>query len=434
MAQNGEEHEAGSEMRDLASIAASVGQEDSFKLLHTLTESGINCVDWSKDDSNPLLIAAGITKGSLSLYHLLADSPVVKRFRPRVSRRCNDVSWNPQFPNKIAVGLDRVNRGMDGCVFVWDVNQKDEDRGMGSMKFGVDVSGAVTSPLSSLSPGESTVSLSWLPDNGFALATGSSQRLLRIYDIRLSNPTISVVAHLRSVKGVRFDPHRSNYLLTFSDDPMVKLWDLRKLRQKSPIMEVDTSKALASSKVAPKINDISWCPTHKDIISVSYEGLNSVSFWDFGGNLGFIARAKSRVHARVQAPYRCLSFDSPVSCLAWHPSKLHHLIYSSKQSNLRSMVFRYFSPLSWSATGAMSFGFNSTLEIGQELEDDGRLGRTEDADISELMKERAQLGYGVDVDDNLSICVQTDASKWHQYGHPLQPSSHSFVYSSCQTA
>ena len=45
------------------------------------------------------------------------------------------------------------------------------------------------------------------------------------------NAPKSVVAHSRAVNGVSFDPFHEHRLLTFSDDGIIKLWDIRKLNQ-----------------------------------------------------------------------------------------------------------------------------------------------------------------------------------------------------------
>ena len=41
----------------------------------------------------------------------------------------------------------------------------------------------------------------------------------------------SVIAHSRSVNGVNFDPFNDSRILTFSEDGIIKLWDIRKLVQ-----------------------------------------------------------------------------------------------------------------------------------------------------------------------------------------------------------
>ena len=40
-----------------------------------------------------------------------------------------------------------------------------------------------------------------------------------------------MVAHTKSVLGVHFDPFHDDRLLTFSEDGMVKLWDVRKMTE-----------------------------------------------------------------------------------------------------------------------------------------------------------------------------------------------------------
>jgi WD40 repeat protein len=79
-----------------------------------------------------------------------------------------------------------------------------------------------------LANSEATVSLAWMPHNPQCLVTGTGVKWLRIYDIRgdINSPQ-SVVAHAKSVHGVSFDPFDTFRLITYSEDGLVKIWDLR---------------------------------------------------------------------------------------------------------------------------------------------------------------------------------------------------------------
>lgn len=126
----------------------------------------------------------------------------------------------------------------------------------------------VEKPMRELANSEATMSLAWLPEDSFSLATGTGTKWMRIYDLRglflislsLSHIPIlilfvfgsifidycficddniclapyraptSVVAHTKAVYGVTFDPSHPHRLATFSDDSVIKIWDIRKLK------------------------------------------------------------------------------------------------------------------------------------------------------------------------------------------------------------
>src|SRR5690242_20462502 len=86
----------------------------------------------------------------------------------------------------------------------------------------------VIKPLAELANSEATVALAWMPSTPHCLVTGTGVKWLRIYDLRADiNAPQSVVAHSKSVHGVSFDPFNANRLMTFSEDGLVKLWDIR---------------------------------------------------------------------------------------------------------------------------------------------------------------------------------------------------------------
>ncbi len=78
---------------------------------------------------------------------------------------------------------------------------------------------------------EATVALAWLPSNPLCLATGTGTKWLRIYDLRAPyKAPKSAVAHSKAVYGVTFDPFHEDRLATFSEDAIIKIWDLRQLK------------------------------------------------------------------------------------------------------------------------------------------------------------------------------------------------------------
>lgn len=103
-------------------------------------------------------------------------------------------------------------------------------------------------PIHELANSETTLALAWVPNSPSCLAAGTGAKWLRIYDLRGTstyfkfifslfvnvivgdiNAPRSVMAHTKAVSGVCFDFFDYNRLATFSEDGIVKVWDLRKL-------------------------------------------------------------------------------------------------------------------------------------------------------------------------------------------------------------
>ena len=125
---------------------------------------------------------------------------------------------------------------------------------------------SIRKPYVELGQSEATQALSWLPSMPSCIAVGTGVKWLRIYDLRRKpaessrswrtqnliaqylaffsedlNAPKSVVAHSRAVNGVSFDPFHEHRLLTFSDDGIIKLWDIRKLNQPVSVLSLITS-------------------------------------------------------------------------------------------------------------------------------------------------------------------------------------------------
>ena len=63
------------------------------------------------------------------------------------------------------------------------------------------------------------------PD-GTCIASGSSDKVIKIFDIRSQQPIQHYDASADAVNGVDFHPN-GRYLLSASADSTVKIWDLR---------------------------------------------------------------------------------------------------------------------------------------------------------------------------------------------------------------
>ena len=135
-------------------------------------------------------------------------------------RPCNVVSWNPQYHNQLAAGLDKVRSAFS--LLVWDVEYAVGQPSADDLSFATGLaqpsSSSSSSSASSASTGaggskafgpantfninpratetikqaskelansEATVGLSWLPGHPYCLAAGTGVKWLRIYDMRI---------------------------------------------------------------------------------------------------------------------------------------------------------------------------------------------------------------------------------------------------------
>ena len=142
---------------------------------------------------------------------------------------------------QVAVGLEKVRT--DFCTLIWDVEHLGGNArvssagtagGVASTVLDARQSTRVTAhkPLRQFANTEATIALSWVPSRPSCLCTGTGFKWLRIYDVR-SRGAIpqSVVAHKKAVHGVVFDQLSQDHLGTFSDDGVVKVWDVRALTE-----------------------------------------------------------------------------------------------------------------------------------------------------------------------------------------------------------
>eukprot|EP00179_Madagascaria_erythrocladioides_P015734 CAMPEP_0198369016 /NCGR_PEP_ID=MMETSP1450-20131203/155996_1 /TAXON_ID=753684 ORGANISM="Madagascaria erythrocladiodes, Strain CCMP3234" /NCGR_SAMPLE_ID=MMETSP1450 /ASSEMBLY_ACC=CAM_ASM_001115 /LENGTH=410 /DNA_ID=CAMNT_0044076533 /DNA_START=38 /DNA_END=1266 /DNA_ORIENTATION=- len=173
---------------------------------------------------------------------------------------------------------------------------------------------SITTPISELCQGEGAVALEWLPDTPTAIAVGTPSRQLRIFDIRSrsgSSSSSSVIAvgtpsrqlrifDIRSrsgssssssvfttnnsdflsmnvaacsrgpVNGVTFDPFNQRRLITFGDDGIVKVWDIRRLKEPTIALSTNDRHLLS----------VAWCPTRSGVVATTSRDYPGVKVWD----------------------------------------------------------------------------------------------------------------------------------------------------------
>lgn len=116
--------------------------------------------------------------------------------------------------------------------------------------------------------------LQWSPSEATVLASASSDKTVRIWDIRdKSKAQITFDAHLEDVNVISWNRNVGFLLASGSDDGSFKVWDLRSIRNKSA-----TPLAHFTFHKGP-ITSIEWAPHDESMLGVSSAD-NQVSIWD----------------------------------------------------------------------------------------------------------------------------------------------------------
>ena len=209
--------------------------EEGYKMLYC-EGSGtrfdkIWSVEWSRDPSQPLVLAAGFENGKVSLISYsdefgnqisddLITGSIVKEFNlisnSRSKRKWNALAWNLNKPALLAAGYDMNDIRRSGTyhsIVIWDVNKeskanqakyelhspfttdmqfKDEFESL-NPKF-ENVIGkkkktqAVKEHYQLLNKRDDTTALTWMYDENDKLLSGSYKGVIRMFDLQGSTP------------------------------------------------------------------------------------------------------------------------------------------------------------------------------------------------------------------------------------------------------
>ncbi|KAF2072229.1 hypothetical protein CYY_006452 [Polysphondylium violaceum] len=396
----------------------------------------MKCMSWSPDQSDPNLVACGLTNGRAILTSFSSVNRILKEFAPRHIRACNTLAWNPIFKHQIAVGLDKV-RG-DMSTLVWDINyinsfkQQQQQHHQQSIKGGLvdaphtisqisdnsfstitnDYTETIYQPLSEFTLSEATLSLAWLPNSPHCLMVGTGSKWLKIYDIRDTNTSQALTTHQKSVSGLCFDPFDSNRFATMGEDSLVRIWDLRKFDES--ILTINTN--------CKSLQQIEWCPTRSGVLATVGKDKNTIKLWDIKSPIDL---SKSPKPDRKQSisnydpntitkPTKTHHSTEIIASFSWHPTNECRMLTVSYSGVIEVVSMNENIPISWSPHGNLSFSHGNhllegpskgttiepDLNIYKNLKnEDGRYDR----DISLKMKERAKFGYSANVEENVNL-------------------------------
>ena len=347
---------------------------------------------------------------------------------------CRCMDWNPVETNIIAAGYDKVPK--QNCVAIWDINRMtsvsngpvssstsfisdtestvSSDYGGLSTMHGSYISShtknthnsfqlpsrtyftakTVTRPQYELCPGEGASSISWLPGNASCFLLGTTLKYIRLFDLReytvssakTYKPPKSFAVHNKSVLGIYFNPFDGNQFATFSEDPIIKLWDLRKMP--NPVKELNVSSILpASSKITPVISQIQWSNAHKNVMGILTKDSNTVKLCD-------LSEQSKTVKYKISNHKAVFSSSGSVTSFSFHPTVPRCMLLSTSSGLVQYTQLKDFVKFSISChEDIVSSHFRQIIENNF----------TQPNDIMTVMKERAKRSIGIDVSHNLSI-------------------------------
>lgn len=450
-----------------------------YKLIDTISYNNqtITKLQWCTNSTDSLLLGCTMLNGRLGLVRFSdttnsiddninkQSSTIIKEFIPRYNRIAYCLSWNEYYTNVIAVGLDRVRNGFG--TIVWDIttqgttqytNTNINDKSnytsntqSNSTLYNINTSHTtecVTEPLTRTSNSEASVSMSWLPSDQHSLAVGTSFKWLRIYDIRQGNTArpLSVLAHSKAVYGVKFDKkYQHNRLMTYSDDGVVKIWDIRKLTR-GPLIGIQICDTKIISQRPKLIVDCDWSPTVNNTIATIQNDESVVRLWNVNGydtssvdndkTIDDSSNLNNNNNTTNESDTTYTSIESIVSSdiipctvyhpktqhnqytsLSWHPTQRKRLLTVTSNGLLEDITLKDAVPSAINTYNQLTLAYNGTLYI-QTLKDEHE---HDIDDISTTIRQRIDSGYGFDPLINMSI-IQHEMNKQpnNTYLHSLR--------------
>ncbi|KAI9597959.1 hypothetical protein BDF19DRAFT_433141 [Syncephalis fuscata] len=252
--------------------------------------------------------------------HLLSAAPsslqtsAYPTFDVRYSRPCNVVAFSDAEPRLLATGLDKVRN--DHCLAIWDVEQARDmaevnvpstssgaPPSTGSNKLDVvaeashllrtgstgsvipDASSifryATTSysiiiapkPIQQYGMSEAVLSCSWFPKVPTQLVAGMAHKWLRVYDTRTSsNEPASIAISTKAVYGVQVDPFHNQRMASFTEDGVVRIWDVRK--PNDAVLSIQAATRSAS------LETIIYSPRRSGLLATHGKDSPYIRLWD----------------------------------------------------------------------------------------------------------------------------------------------------------
>ncbi|GAA6055035.1 hypothetical protein JCM3770_006705 [Rhodotorula araucariae] len=328
----------------------------TFTATSVVTElAGLRAFAWAPHSPSPL-VAAGLSTGRVLLLRLddRTRAPPAVQINVRHSRPCNVVTFCPDQPGLLAVGLEKgrgesllvydVQRSLDSSStappFLSAVNSgsgtgstrtfslqretSQTGRGRGSSPA---PSSADPTPLVSFGSSEVVTSAAFLSSPSAPgasashtplLAAAMANKWLRVYDLR-SPPSTVTTWSTRAVHGIAANPFHGQQFTSHGDDGIVRLWDLRK--PMDPLLawsETDagaiTAQKMRANLVARPLAETAWSTERRGVFATLEKDASRIRVWSLVDGPGprFVGTAgPSRPNGRPAAV--AAGLDSPAA-------------------------------------------------------------------------------------------------------------------------
>nr|XP_039250816.1 pre-mRNA 3' end processing protein WDR33-like [Styela clava] len=251
------------------------GTAFNFETILQAHDCPVRAMAWSNYDS---WLITGDNQGYIKYWQLNMNN--VKMYQAHKDQACRSVSFGPT-DHKFTTASD------DGTVRVWDFLRCHEERILRG--HGADVK-----------------QVAWHPTKGIlASASKDLHTPVKLWDPKSGQSLTTLHAHKGTVMDVKWNQN-GNWLLSASRDHLIKLFDIRNLKQEMQVFRGHKKEAFS----------VSWHPIHEDLFaSGGSEG--SIIFWQVG----------------EEKEAGCLegAHESLIWSLAWHP--LGHVLVSGSNDH-----------------------------------------------------------------------------------------------------
>eukprot|EP00906_Rhabdomonas_costata_P002745 RCo004265 len=221
---------------------------------------------WAPRCEGLLASSGGASGHSVAVWDVGAESPDSSR---RLLQGHTDVVQDVAFHFHDSSALGSASD--DGSALVWDLRTSGEKPSMALIHAQFQVNCMCFSPF-----------------NPFAVASGDSQGVLRLWDLRRPGAALACLSHHSgAVSSLQFAPFSETVLASGSEDGMVMLWDLAKAAEGpaggSP--GAPPPALLFMHCHGAGVSDLSWSPLEDWLLASASLGNNLLHVWKMAHHL-----------------------------------------------------------------------------------------------------------------------------------------------------
>lgn len=265
-------------------------------------------VKWSRGNFDTT-IATAAANGRIMIYDLNRSSVEISRLHEH-TRQVHRIAFNPYQPAFLLSG------SQDGTIRLWDL------RALGGGESGGGRSVKTCNSFKRyLANGEGIRDVKWAPNDGYTFAVATENGSVQKWNLTKDNaPTLRLHAHDRSCSAIDWHPD-GRYLASGSTEKLIKIWDFgSEDRRMKPINQIRAPQAVTHIQWRPNSPSIGGGSPDQGIattqICTAYDAKDPrIHVWDL---------------QRPNVPVLELEkYETPPSALQWHS---RDLLWSAGQS------------------------------------------------------------------------------------------------------